>query len=119
MPEVAAPTPTMYRWVSSARPPVTSEAKEGDVASVERVMTLTFSVPVAVFPQQQGNGGEDAMQVDGATASLAQLPRIPPSAPPTCDVQGCKEIRKYRLVRDFKKGACGMGHLKVLEAQSA
>ena len=48
MPEVAAPTPTMYRWVSSARPPVTSEAKEGDVASVERVMTLTFSVPVAV-----------------------------------------------------------------------
>ncbi|KAF8514005.1 hypothetical protein BU17DRAFT_52869 [Hysterangium stoloniferum] len=37
-----------------------------------------------------------------------------PPAPAICDVRGCREKRKYRLVGDFTKGACGMPHLKLL-----
>lgn len=78
-------------------------------------MTMSFSVPVMAFPQR---GDENAMEVDSASTS-ASPPRIPPAVQPTCDVQGCTSTRKYRLVRDFQKGACGMGHLKQLEAQIA
>ncbi len=115
--EVAVPPPTMYRWVSSARSPSTPAEGEGE--KTERVMTLSFSVPVSVLPHQEG--GEDAMQVDGGSGSLPvpPPPRLPPATPPKCDVQGCTSLRKYRLVRDFQKGACGLGHLKVLEAQVA
>lgn len=114
--EVAAPPPTMYRWVSSARSPSTLAAGEDE--KTERVMTMSFSVPVSVLPQQES---EDAMQVDSGGPSLPvhQRPRLPPATPPRCDVQGCTSLRKYRLVRDFQKGACGLSHLKVLEAQVA
>jgi Ino eighty subunit 2 len=36
---------------------------------------------------------------------------------PICDVEGCGGKRIYRLVSDFKKGACGMPHLKLLEGK--
>ncbi|KAM5538159.1 hypothetical protein V8D89_008046 [Ganoderma adspersum] len=115
--EVAAPPPTMYRWVSSARSP--STLAEGEGEKTERVMTMSFSVPVSVLPQQEE--GEDAMQLDSGGRSLPvhQRPRSPPTTPPKCDVKGCTSLRKYRLVRDFQKGACGLSHLKVLEAQVA
>ena len=107
----------MYRWVSSARPQTKLEGGSGENVPSERVMTLSFSVPVAVLPQKETD--ENAMAVDGASAPAKAPPRLPPVTPPTCDVQGCTAVRKYRLVRDFQKGACGMGHLKVLEAQFA
>ena len=80
-------------------------------------MSLSFSVPVSVLPQKPA-GDESTMNVDG-TAAMPPPPRLPPSKPPTCDVQGCNSSRKYRLVRDFQRGACGMNHLKLLEGQLA
>lgn len=114
--EVAAPPPTMYRWVSSSRSSSTVAKGKGEQA--EQVMTMSFSVPVSVLPQPES---EDAMQVDSGTRSFPvhQRPRSAPAIPPKCDVKGCTSLRKYRLVRDFQKGACGLSHLKVLEAQVA
>ena len=114
--EVAVPPPTMYRWVSSAR----AVAKiEGDAdnkdATAERVVTMSFSVPVSILPAP---AEENKMDIDGGSVHASPSPRLPPTTPPKCDVQGCTALRKYRLVRDFQKGACGMGHLKVLEAQT-
>ncbi|RDX55993.1 hypothetical protein OH76DRAFT_1460659 [Lentinus brumalis] len=109
-PEAFVPPPTMYRWVSSAR----SLPKEaGEQEDAERVMTMSFSVPASVLAPKN----ENAMEVDGGAVPVPPPPRLPQATPPMCDVQGCTAVRKYRLVRDFQKGACGMGHLKLLEAQ--
>jgi Ino eighty subunit 2 len=94
--------PTAWRWVSSTRPLVTSSTPEPDGVA-EGKMHLTLGVPVSVLP----------------TALLAPLP--PPLSPkekPQCDVPGCTEVRKYRLVRDWVRGACGLIHLKALEAEA-
>ncbi|RPD81874.1 hypothetical protein L226DRAFT_528106 [Lentinus tigrinus ALCF2SS1-7] len=108
--EAFAPPPTMYRWVSSAR----SQPKEGaEGNTAERVMTMSFSVPTSVLAPKN----ENAMEIDGGAAAGPAPPRPTPTIPPTCDIQGCTAVRKYRLVRDFQKGACGMDHLKLLEAQ--
>ncbi|KAI0651734.1 hypothetical protein C8Q79DRAFT_55089 [Trametes meyenii] len=112
--ESPAPPPTMYRWVSRAQP-VTKTGEEGTQgdALAERTMVLSFSVPTTVLPSVET--GDNAMQVD----SIPTVPSRPPhSTPPHCDVQGCTAVRKYRLVRDFHRGACGLNHLKVLEAQT-
>ena len=45
-----------------------------------------------------------------------QKPRA--MVPAVCAVDGCTAKRKYRLVRDWERGACGMDHLHVLERQS-
>lgn len=97
--------PTMYRWVSSSKAvSVDPDNKDG---TETRVMTLSFSVPVSVIPQTQSEV-PPPMDID------------PPSSPPIrtipeCDVEGCNAKRKYRLVRDWQRGACGMEHLKELE----
>ncbi|EIW64790.1 uncharacterized protein TRAVEDRAFT_68517 [Trametes versicolor FP-101664 SS1] len=110
--DTPALVPTMYRWVSRAQPlPKAGEEGEGSVPPTERTSVISFSIPVAALPPTDA-AGDNAMQVDNPP------PRLPPSSPPHCDVQGCSEFRKYRLVRDFHKGACGMSHLKVLEAQT-
>lgn len=115
MTEIAAPPPTMYRWVSSARPVAKADMEDDAAdAATERVVTMSFSVPVSVLPAA---ADEDGMDVDGAPATVPPPPRLPPATKPTCDMQGCNALRKYRLVRDFHKGACGMDHLKALEAQ--
>ena len=44
-----------------------------------------------------------------------QVSAVRDSAKPECDVQGCFRTRKYKLVKDWTMGACGMGHLKMLE----
>lgn len=94
-----APTPpTMYRWVSTTKvPPV--------AGSDEPRMLLSFSVPVAVLPQPQDEAAQET------------APARPPPLQAPCDVEGCGAMRKYRLVKDWQRGACGMAHLKVLEAQ--
>ena len=38
-----------------------------------------------------------------------------PRPPAVCDVLGCEAKRKYRLVHDFERGACGMAHLQILK----
>ncbi|KAI0825198.1 hypothetical protein BC628DRAFT_1410593 [Trametes gibbosa] len=113
--EVLTPAPTMYRWVSRAQPAPKATGDGGaEDTPAEQTMTLSFSVPVAVL--HSAAAGDHAMQVDGEPTT-SHLPP-PRSSPPHCDVQGCTALRKYRLVRNFQKGACGMSHLKVLEAQT-
>lgn len=104
----------MYRWVSTSRVSSTQSAK-GE-AGIGKKMSLSFSVPVSVLPPvADSDSAPTAMDVDKPA---------PPGKPAEqvqakCDVRGCSERRKYRLVRDFAKGACGMTHLKALEAQLA
>ena len=104
----------MYRWVSTSRVPSTPGGAEGE-ASTEKKMALTFSVPVSVLPpSEESESAPTAMDVD------KPAPEKPAGqVQAKCDVQGCSERRKYRLVRDFAKGACGMAHLKALETQLA
>lgn len=92
--------PTMYRWISTTKP------LPGDVEpaswEADGRMKLTFSVPVSILPQ--------------GTTPPSEI-QVPPVEKPMCDVSGCTQARKYRLVKDWLKGACGMEHLKMLEGQ--
>lgn len=90
--------PTSWRWVSSTRSLVASPTPEDGVA--EGKMHLTLGVPASVL----------------STTLLAPPPL--PKEKLRCDVPGCTEVRKYRLVRDWVRGACGLIHLKVLEAEA-
>lgn len=103
----------MYHWVSTSR--VFSTLGAEGLAGTEKKMSLSFSVPASVLPpiETSKSSTPTAMDVDKpAPLGDAQVQA-------TCDVRGCSERRKYRLVRDFAKGACGMTHLKALEAQLA
>jgi len=82
------PKPVMYRWISSKK-------VEGESSQ----MVLSFSVPPVALPPLP------PVDADG--------PR--PKVPSNCAVEGCGRPRKYRLVRDWTVGACGMSHLKSLE----
>jgi Ino eighty subunit 2 len=88
----------MFRWVSNAA-------------------GLSFSIPVGVLSSPSGGeGGGVAVDLSTSTKPMnEQSPRSTPASLPTCDVQDCKALRKYRLVSDWEKGACGMGHLKILQ----
>ncbi|KAF8438897.1 hypothetical protein L210DRAFT_980080 [Boletus edulis BED1] len=101
MPESIELIPTMYRWISTTKP-LPGDAEPGSRDETLGRMELTFSVPVLV------------LQPD---ATLPSETRLPPVEAPVCDVGGCKRVRKYRLVRDWLKGGCGMEHLKFLEHQ--
>ncbi|KAI0793391.1 hypothetical protein C8Q75DRAFT_750038 [Abortiporus biennis] len=103
--------PAMYHWVSKIEtiPPL----QEGGVE--EKKMVLNFSVPISVFGSAAANNAEaqpTPMDIDGNSPGQ----HLPPPVP-NCDVAGCSERRKYRLVKDWQRGACGMGHLKLLESQ--
>ena len=90
--------PTMYRWISTTKPlPGAAEPASRDDSDGR--MKLIFSVPVSVL------------------AAPPSETRLPPAEEPVCDVSGCARARKYRLVRDWLKGACGMEHLEILERQ--
>ena len=93
--------PTMYRWISTTKP-LPGEIKPAARDDSDGRMKLMFSVPVSVLPQ------------DAAPPSETRLPSV---EKPVCDVSGCERARKYRLVRDWLKGACGMEHLEILERQ--
>ncbi|KIK82156.1 hypothetical protein PAXRUDRAFT_832373 [Paxillus rubicundulus Ve08.2h10] len=99
--------PTMYRWTSTTKPLPAAAAEGTEAASQndsEGKMRLMFSVPVSVLPPE-------------GTAPRASEVKPTPSIKPVCDVSGCQRTRKYRVVKDWMKGACGMEHLKVLEYQ--
>ncbi|KAG6379920.1 hypothetical protein JVT61DRAFT_10486 [Boletus reticuloceps] len=101
MPESIELIPTMYRWISTTKP-LPGDAEPGSRDETLGRMKLRFSVPVSVLPPD---------------ATLPSETRLPPAEAPVCDVSGCERVRKYRLVRDWLKGACGMEHLKILEHQ--
>ncbi|KAJ8087193.1 hypothetical protein AAF712_002732 [Marasmius tenuissimus] len=124
------PLVPMFRWISSSRvqelkkeeapngmevdsetaPDKAEENHDMNVdteqpsAPSEPKMTLSFSIPPAFLSE---------------TSSLAQAPVAPPPprGPQVCAVAECSSPRKYRLVSDWTIGACGMGHLKLLETQ--
>jgi Ino eighty subunit 2 len=98
--------PTRYRWISTLRP--SPDAVPGDK------MLLSFSVPTSLLPASH----QPALDADGDTKMEEQEQRSRPPVPPAvCDVEGCTANRKYRLVRDWERGACGMDHLHLLERQ--
>lgn len=70
--------------------------------SQERRMQFSLAIPAAFLPPEN--------------ATPLPLTEIRP--PAICAVSGCENSRKYRLVKDWKIGACGMAHLKVLEGMS-
>ncbi|TFK34308.1 PAPA-1-like conserved region-domain-containing protein [Crucibulum laeve] len=50
-----------------------------------------------------------------ALVSSTEPPVIKGRGSGMCAVEGCTLARKYRLVKDWTTGACGMEHLRVLE----
>ncbi|KAF6750092.1 hypothetical protein DFP72DRAFT_911770 [Ephemerocybe angulata] len=107
------PKPTWVRWVSRVvsvpeQAPASADSMEvdgGAVKALERRMVLSLSLPSSLV--QVVEVGKTAMDVDGEAGRAPRVER--------CAVEGCGERRKYRLVRDWTRGACGMGHLKILE----
>jgi hypothetical protein len=54
--------------------------------------------------------GEKMLFIMVVQEQQQQQESIPiPQAPAVCDVDGCMAMRKYRLVRDWERGACEMG----------
>ena len=105
--------PTHYRWMSTLRP-------FPDAPPEER-MFLSFSVPTSLLPaiHQPATDVDADGDVKMETTEEQELPKKPQAmAPAVCDVEGCSAKRKYRLVLDWERGACGMDHLHVLERQS-
>lgn len=82
----------------------------------DRKMVLSFSVPISILPPPPEaialNAASASMDVDD-TSSQSTRPKTNTTS--LCDVDGCGKGRKYRLVKDWERGACGMEHLKALE----
>ena len=102
---VSAKTPpeiTTFRWVSNAS-------------------GITFSVPASFLPPAESMGETesaqaDEMEVDKHADDYNTNPH--PARPAIkCSVKGCDLLKKYRLVRKFDTGACGIEHLKLLDSQ--
>ncbi|KAJ3780056.1 PAPA-1-like conserved region-domain-containing protein [Lentinula aff. detonsa] len=113
------PVVPMFKWVSTSifvpatgssatpqpAPSTVSASSNGGIADnspLERRMQFYLAIPVAFLPLE-----------DQTIPTPVPLPETRP--PATCAVSGCVNPQKYRLVRDWKIGACGMAHLKVLE----
>ena len=110
--------PTMYRWISTSRVPVTQgdngngedvgEKEQGkgkgkgkEKEKEEKEMRISFSVPVSALP---------------TSTPPAETVTKPLSRPTQCAVPGCGKPFKYRLVKDWTRGACGITCLKTLQA---
>jgi len=100
-PEREEPIPTMYRWLSTSRIP----ASQGETAK-DVQMQITFSVPVSVLPPS------------GATDTVSDEKTHASERPTGCAAPGCGKPFRYRLVKDWTRGACGITCLKLLEASS-
>jgi Ino eighty subunit 2 len=84
-------------------------------------MFLSFSVPASLLPEDQSAAPD--VDADGdikmeTTQEQEQEQKAQVTVPAVCAVDGCTAKRKYRLVRDGERGACGMDHLHILERQS-
>ncbi|KAJ7092908.1 PAPA-1-like conserved region-domain-containing protein [Mycena belliarum] len=100
-PTVGAPALPMYRWVSTSRKAV----DDPNAMAVDSApsLTMSFSVPESLLP---------------ATEEKKVVLELSAIAPARCAVTGCEESLKYRAVgKAWGVGACGLGHLKVLEGR--
>lgn len=125
-----------HSYLSSIAAPVDpssldkGKAKEGG----SKRMIITFSIPTSALAPYDHHerrvseihpaGGGDAMEVD--TVARSSAPKsdaisgpevVEGRGPGTCAIEGCGNARKYRLVKDWKVGACGLPHLKALEGR--
>ena len=96
-PAVVPVVPTMFRWVSSTK---------------SDTPAFTFSIPVNLLPEDPGEGSSGKVKTSGASSPTPMSKLVP-----ICDVRGCSQPRKYKLVKDPSKGGCGMEHLKALQVQ--
>ena len=112
VPAVEFIPPTRYRWISTLRP--TPDAPPGDK------MFLSFSVPASLLPttHQQASDVDDEGDVKMETTQEQEQEQPRAVTLAVCDVEGCSAKRKYRLVLDWERGACGMDHLHILERKS-
>ena len=84
-------------------------------------MFLSVSVPESLLPNQSAAPDADTdRDVKMETKQEQEQERKPRGmmVPAVCEVEGCMVKRKYRLVRDWERGACGMDHLHILERRS-
>ncbi|KAJ7936662.1 hypothetical protein B0H13DRAFT_1589350, partial [Mycena leptocephala] len=89
-----APTMQMYRWVSTSRN-----------VGVAPSASISFSIPKSFLPP-----------TDGEIVTPVKLSAVTSSR---CAVEGCGGERKYRAVgKTWGIGACGLEHLKLLEARN-
>ncbi|KAJ7114618.1 PAPA-1-like conserved region-domain-containing protein [Mycena crocata] len=115
------PALPMFRWVSTSRRPgadvkpvvsVDEDGKPTVVADAGPVASMSFSVPEAFLhpPKIVLEMSTVAPIITPASASAEQA---------HCAVAGCGGARKYRAVgKPWGVGACGLGHLKVLEGRA-
>ena len=79
-------------------------------------MLLSFLVPASLLPMPHKPAA--VLDADGDTKMGAQEQQVPkPCTLAICDVDGCSEKGKYRLICDQAHGACRMIHLHLLEKQ--
>ncbi|KAF8217462.1 hypothetical protein K438DRAFT_1795033 [Mycena galopus ATCC 62051] len=103
---MAAMTLPMYRWVSTSRRPVDDPMRAAD-RPVECESSISFSVPASFLPPPNSSEQQQPEIV-------IQMSAVTPAR---CAVSGCEKDRKYRAVgKAWGVGACGVGHLKILEA---
>lgn len=107
--------PTMYRWVSTSRVPVTQNGSGNDGEASEKgkekekekemKMRIMFGVPVSVLPPSTP-----------PSTAVEPVKPTPLARPMPCAAPGCGNPFKYRLVKDWTRGACGIACLKILES---
>ena len=95
--------PVMYRWVSSLK--VVPSSIGNTNRQVE--MGITFSVPEAFVPSPAVSR-EESIELEKNRAARG---------PGVCAVEGCGQVRKYRLPRDWTIGACNSTHLRIVANQ--
>lgn len=113
-PEREVQVPTMYRWISTSRIPAPTPLAgetERPADPAEQHMQITFSVPVTALPQPL----VDNAATSSSNAAMANAPFHARTRPITCSAPGCSNPFRYRLVKDWTRGACGVQHLKLLE----
>nr|GAT49582.1 predicted protein [Mycena chlorophos] len=104
----------MYRWVSTTRSSTTAAVpadehqhqRQDHDSLPSQSMQLSYSIPAAVLQH----------------LAMPAVPSLPSKSgskvPAICAVEGCGKDRRYRLVgAEWGVGACGIGHLKVLEME--
>ncbi|KAG7447935.1 uncharacterized protein BT62DRAFT_1074469 [Guyanagaster necrorhizus] len=115
--------PVMYRWISSSWPlQVDSSPGAEDKVDVDDTVSEEKMDIDGVVGREKNDGNEEGKMILTFSVPPSLLPEgaprppAPPRPIPKCNVEGCKLNRKYRLVRNWDMGACGMAHLKLLQA---
>ncbi|KAJ7436821.1 PAPA-1-like conserved region-domain-containing protein, partial [Mycena latifolia] len=106
VPSVSGPALPMYRWVSTSRRAADGSTPVKDTMPVESdpSVSISFSIPESLLPAP---GDDEKIKIELSAV-----------APSRCAVNGCDQARKYRAVgKAWGVGACGLGHLKVLEGR--